>query len=75
VEAGIAGAAAFVAWSLALLWALWRRRTWLAPAFAAVLLLGLQTDIIGVHWIAIVVWAAAGLAASDPVASRDPKRP
>ena len=61
VEAGMAGAAAFVLWSLALLRALWRRRTWLAGAFAAVLLLGLQTDIIGVHWIAVVVWAAAGM--------------
>jgi hypothetical protein len=66
VETGIAGAALFVAWSLALLWALWRRRTWLAGAFAAVLLLGLQTDIIGVHWIAVVVWAAAALAVSTP---------
>jgi hypothetical protein len=66
VETGIAGAALFVAWSLALLWALCRRRTWLAGAFAAVLLLGLQTDIIGVHWIAVVVWAAAALAVSTP---------
>jgi hypothetical protein len=62
VDAGIAGLAAFVLWSLALLLALWRREEWLAAAFAAVLLLGLQTDIIGVHWIAVVVWAAAGIA-------------
>jgi hypothetical protein len=27
-----------------------------------VLLLGLQTDVIGVHWIAFTVWAAAGAA-------------
>jgi hypothetical protein len=66
VETGAAGAVVFAAWSLALLWALWLRRTWLAPAFAAILLLGLQTDIIGVHWIAVVVWAAAAMAVSTP---------
>jgi len=66
VDAGIAGLAAFVLWSLALLRGLWRREAWLAAAFAAVLLLGLQTDVIGVHWIAVVVWAAAGIAVSGP---------
>jgi hypothetical protein len=62
VDVGIAGAAIFVVWSLALLLELWRREAWLAAAFAAVLLLGLQTDVIGVHWLAVVVWAAAGTA-------------
>jgi O-antigen ligase/polysaccharide polymerase Wzy-like membrane protein len=62
VDAGIAGLTAFVLWSLALLLGLWRRKAWLAAAFAAVLLLGLQTDVIGVHWIAVVVWAASGMA-------------
>jgi hypothetical protein len=62
VDIGIAGAAIFVVWSLALLLELWRREAWLAAAFAAVLLLGLQTDVIGVHWLAVVVWAAAGTA-------------
>jgi len=66
VDAGIAGLAAFVLWSLALLRGLWRREAWLAAAFAAVLLLGLQTDVIGVHWIAVVVWAVAGIAVSSP---------
>ena len=66
VDAGIAGLAAFVLWSLALLRGLWRREAWLAAAFAAVLLLGLQTDVIGVHWIAVVVWAVAGIAVSRP---------
>ena len=65
VETGVVGALAFVLWNLALLWALVQRQTWLAGAFAAVLLLGLQTDIIGVHWIAVVVWAAAGMAVSS----------
>jgi hypothetical protein len=62
VDAGLVGAAIFVLWSLALLLELWRREAWLAAAFAAVLLLGLQTDVIGVHWLAVVVWAAAGTA-------------
>jgi hypothetical protein len=65
VDAGVAGLAAFVLWSLALLRGLWRSEAWLAAALAAVLFLGLQTDIIGVHWIAIVVWAAAGLTVSS----------
>jgi O-antigen ligase len=59
VETGIAGALVFVAWSLLLL-----RRLFAAPplaaAFAATLFLGLQTDVIGIPWIAVVVWALAG---------------
>jgi hypothetical protein len=62
VEIGLAGALAFVAWSLVLLARL-RPRPWLCGIFAAVLFLGLQTDIIGVPWIAVVVWALAGSAA------------
>lgn len=62
VDAGIAGLVAFVLWSLALLRGLWRREAWLAAGFATVLVLGLQTDVIGVHWIAVAVWAAAGIA-------------
>jgi hypothetical protein len=64
VDAGIAGMVAFMLWSLALLVVLLRREAWLGAAFAAVLLLGLQTDVIGVHWLAVVVWAAAGIAIS-----------
>ena len=42
------------------------REAWVGAAFAAVLLLGLQTDVIGVHWLAVAVWAAAGIAISPP---------
>jgi hypothetical protein len=59
VETGLLGALVFVAWSLAMLRRLLVRRPWLGAAFAAVLLLGLQTDVIGVPWIAVVVWALA----------------
>jgi hypothetical protein len=60
VEAGLLGALAFVAWSLTLLGAVLRRRVWLGAAFAAVLVIGLQTDVIGVPWIAVAVWSLAG---------------
>ncbi len=66
VDAGIAGVVAFVLWSLAVLAGLWRREAWLAAAFAAVLALGLQTDVIGIHWLAFTVWFAAGLALGLP---------
>ena len=60
VETGLLGALAFIAWSLVMLRGLLVRRPWLGAAFAAVLLLGLQTDVIGVPWIAVAVWALAG---------------
>ena len=66
VDAGIAGVVAFVLWSLAVLMGLWRREAWLAAAFAAVLALGVQTDVIGIHWLAFTVWFAAGLALDLP---------
>ena len=60
VETGLLGGLVFIAWSLALLRGTLRRYPWLGAAFAAVLVLGLQTDVIGVPWIAVVVWAAVG---------------
>jgi hypothetical protein len=81
VDTGVAGAAAFALWSLALLLALVRREPWVAAALATVLLLALQTDVIGIHWLAVVVWGAAGIAVSgrappeeeeqQPAAERD----
>jgi hypothetical protein len=73
VDAGIAGMAAFVLWSLALLAGLLRREAWVAAAFASVLLLGLQTDVIGVHWLAVAVWAAAGIAMSPRADAPEPR--
>ncbi|HEU5361697.1 MAG TPA: O-antigen ligase family protein [Gaiellaceae bacterium] len=60
VETGLLGGLVFVVWSLVVLRALLRRRPWLGAAFAAVLVLGLQTDVIGVPWLAVVVWSLAG---------------
>ena len=62
INIGIAGLAAFVLWSAFVLLGLLRKEAWVGAAFAAVLLLGLQTDVIGVHWLAVAVWAAAGMA-------------
>jgi O-Antigen ligase len=60
VETGLAGALVFAAWSGALVAAVRRRSAWVTAALVAVLALGLQTDVIGVPWLAYVVWALAG---------------
>ncbi len=65
VEVGVAGLAAFCAWCLALLGGLWRRSAWLFGALASVLALALQTDVLGVHWLAYVLFALAGSALSE----------
>ena len=62
VETGLIGLAAFVAWLLAVLAGLWRRSAWLSAAWVAMLAIGVQTDVIGVHWIAYVLFALAGVA-------------
>jgi len=59
VETGVLGGLLFIAWSLALLLRL-RRVPWLAASFVALLVLALQTDVIGIPWIAVVAWAVAG---------------
>jgi O-antigen ligase/polysaccharide polymerase Wzy-like membrane protein len=57
VETGLAGALVFIAWCVVLLRGTLRRQAWLGAAFAVVLVLGLQTDVIGIPWIAVTVWA------------------
>jgi hypothetical protein len=60
VELGLLGMLAFVAWNLALLRRILPRAPWLGASLAAVLALGIQTDVIGVHWLAFVLWTLAG---------------
>lgn len=61
VETGLLGALAFIAWSLSLLWGLVRSRAaGVAAAFAAVLALAVQTDVLGTPWLVYVVWILAG---------------
>jgi hypothetical protein len=67
VDGGLVGAAAFVGWCVALVVAL-RPSAGLAAAVAAVLALGLQSDVIGIHWLAYVLFAAAGAAVRSSVA-------
>ena len=60
VELGLLGMLVFIAWSVALLRVTLRRAPWLGASLAAVLVLGIQTDVIGVHWLAFVLWTLAG---------------
>jgi hypothetical protein len=67
VETGIAGSLLFITWSAALLAALvataWRgdrAAAAVAGALAATLALAVQTDVIGVPWLAYALWWLAG---------------
>ena len=62
VDTGVLGLAAFVAWLVALVLALRRRSPWLTASVVSFAVLGLQTDVIGVHWLSVVVFALAGAA-------------
>ncbi len=62
VDTGLLGLAAFAGWLVALLVAIRRRSPWLAASLAAVAVLGLQTDVIGIHWLSVVVFALVGAA-------------
>ena len=70
VDAGLAGGLLFVAWMLAVLIRLFRCTAWLSAAMVAMLLLGLQTDIIGVPWVVFVLWPLAGWRMSHPDTER-----
>jgi hypothetical protein len=66
-ETGLAGVLLFIAWSLALFvglvraaWAGDRAAAGVAAALAATLALALQTDAIGVPWLAYALWWLAG---------------
>ena len=71
VEVGVAGLAVFLAWMAAVLLALWRRSAWLSAAWVAMLAIGVQTDVIGVHWIAYVLFALAGAAIGGGLPDED----
>ena len=70
VETGVVGVALFVAWTIAVFIALaagaaaLAAAAWAGASVALVLALALQTDAVGIHWLAYVVWACAGLAIS-----------
>ena len=60
VETGLLGALVFVAWSVALVRRVLPGSAWIGASLVAVLALGIQTDVIGVPWLAYVLWALAG---------------
>jgi hypothetical protein len=60
VEAGLLGALVFIAWSVVLVRRVLPRSAWIGASLVAVLALALQTDVIGVPWLAVVLWALAG---------------
>jgi O-Antigen ligase len=66
VDTGLLGALLFIAWSLIVLWRLFRCSAWLTAAMVAMLALALQTDIIGVPWVVYVLWPLAGWRMSHP---------
>jgi hypothetical protein len=67
VELGVLGALLWAAWGLAVLIGLIRKReARMAAAFAAILALAVQTDVIGDPWIAYCVWAFAGALLTRP---------
>ena len=66
VELGIVGALLWIAWNLAALVAA-RRELRVAAAFAAILALAIQTDVIGDPWVAYCVWCLVGAAVSKSV--------
>ncbi len=68
VDTGLLGMFVLIAWFVALVAALWRRSAWLAASMTAIAFIGIQTDVIGVHWIAVVVFALAGSALRSPPA-------
>ena len=68
VDTGSLGLALFVALQLALVRRLRFRSTWLAAALAAVLVLAVQTDVLGVPWLVFCLWLAR---APNPVYLRD----
>ena len=73
METGLLGALLFIAWNVALLVYLARRREGaLAAALAAVLFVAIQTDAYGIPWLACCVWwlAGSGLTGAEPTVSR-----
>jgi hypothetical protein len=75
VELGVLGTLLWIAWGLAVLVGLIRKReARMAAAFAAVLALAVQTDVIGDPWIAYCVWALAGALLTRPQERLAPAR-
>ncbi len=65
-ETGLLGALLWIAWNLSLFAGLVARRAAaVAAVFGAILVLAVQTDVIGDPWVGYCVWMLAGLALSE----------
>jgi hypothetical protein len=61
-ETGLLGALLWIAWNLCVFWGLvTRRAAMIAAPFAAILVLAVQTDVIGDPWVGYCIWTLAGL--------------
>jgi len=82
-ETGLLGSLLWTAWGIAILAALVqtaRRTRWwaaagVATAFAAALVLAVQTDVIGAPWMAYCLWALAGVVLAPVPLTADGDRP
>jgi hypothetical protein len=78
-ETGLFGALLWIAWGVAIFVALvntawrthWRAAAGIAAAFGAMLVLAVQTDVIGDPWMAYCLWALAGIALRPPPILRE----
>jgi O-Antigen ligase len=76
VETGLFGALLWIAWNLTLFWGLVVRRVAaIAAAFGAILVLAVQTDVIGDPWVGYCVWMLAGLGLAPVALALDDDRP
>jgi len=82
VETGLLGSLLWTAWGLAILVGIlltaqrswWRFATGIAAAFAAALVLAVQTDVIGDPWIGYCLWSLVGLALAPVALAADGDR-
>ena len=75
VETGLLGALLWIAWNLTLFWGLVSRRaTAIASAFGAILVLAVQTDVIGDPWVGYCIWTLAGIGLAEVALAVDGDR-
>jgi hypothetical protein len=75
-ETGVLGALLWIAWNLSLFAGLVARRAAaIASAFAAILVLAVQTDVIGDPWVGYCVWMLAGVGLGALALNHDDDRP
>jgi hypothetical protein len=74
-ETGLVGALLWIAWNLAVFAGLVRRRAAaIAAVFGAVLVLAVQTDVIGDPWVGYCIWTLAGIGLAEVALAVDADR-